>query len=369
VFLTLVGFIGVVSCGKFDVAIVSAKEDDDVKKLFSLSFYVLLLIVVLCFIAICIIYIFDLDFYKGEQVHSWFFFIIPSLIYLTGTQVFWMYNVRIKNFKKIAFIRIAETLTNGIVSVILFGMAAVGLLLGALAGQAISFFLLAIIIFKANPVNTFRFDWKVLKGTLKRYKDFPKINIPQGFLDMFQIGALILLISKYYGAEATGYYSLCLRVLQLPMKLIILPISHVFFAEASVLNRNGKSIYPFVKKTIIRTTFLLIAIPIILILFGPWIFSFVYSDKWIEAGVFARILSIWIFFDLIKAPIVQIASILGKQKQLLYFAILNSILFMLAIIIGYKMGFDVFGTLWLVTATQTFNAIIVILYILKISKT
>jgi len=59
VFLIIVGFIGIVSSGKFDVALVAAKDNKDAKKLFALSFIVLFALVLLCFIIINVIYLFD----------------------------------------------------------------------------------------------------------------------------------------------------------------------------------------------------------------------------------------------------------------------------------------------------------------------
>jgi O-antigen/teichoic acid export membrane protein len=368
VFLIIVGFIGIVSSGKFDVALVAAKDNKDAKKLFALSFIVLFALVLLCFIIINVIYLFDLNFYKGQPVRSWLYFILPSLIFLTGTQVFWMLNVRDKNFKQISYIRIAEALTNGGLQLVLFSLAANGLLIGTLVSQFISFIILAWIVKRNFGLSSFIFTFKELKETFIRYLIFPKINILQAFLDMFQMGMLVLLLAKYYGPEVTGYYSLCWRVLQLPMRLLILPVSHVFFAEASERFRNSGKIYSLVLNTIKKSFLMLVSIPIILLLIGPWLFSIVFGGNWREAGVYAQILSIWIFFDLLKAPIVQVASILGKQKQLLIIGIINSILFMIVIFIGSKLNLDIHNTLWLVSFSQAFMCIVMILFILKISR-
>jgi O-antigen/teichoic acid export membrane protein len=368
VFLILVSFIGIVSTGKFDVALVAARDNSDAKKLFSLSFLVLFAVVILCFIGISIIYLFDLNFYKGQPVRSWLYFILPSLVFLTGTQVFWMMNVRDKNFQQISYIRIAEAMTNGGLQLILFSLAANGLLIGTLVSQFISFIILAWIVRRNFGLSSFIFSFKELKETFMRYLVFPKINILQAFLDMFQVGMLVLLLAKYYGPEVTGYYSMCWRVLQLPMRLLILPVSHVFFAEASERFRNSGRIYTLVLNTIKKSFLMLVSIPIILIIIGPWLFSIIFGGNWREAGVYAQILSIWIFFDLIRAPIIQVTSILGKQKQLLILAILNSLLFLAVIFIGSKLNLDVHNTLWLVSFSQAFMCIVQIVFVLKISR-
>ena len=368
VFITIVGFISVLSSGKFDVALVAATDDKDSKKLFALSFLVLIGLSVICLIGITIIYLFDLNVYQGQAVHSWFYFIIPSMVFLTGTQVFWMLNVRDKNFNKISYVRIVEASTTGISCLLLFSLAAKGLLFGTLMGQMISFVLLAIIVFRNYPLSSFKFSSKELKETFIKYIEFPKINILQGFLDMFQMGLLVLLLSKYYNPEITGFYSQCMRVLQIPMRLLILPISHVFFAEASEQYRKNNSLYTLVKKTITKSFLYLLAVPLVLIAFGPFIFSTVFGSIWNEAGVYARILSFWIFFDLIRAPIVQIASIMNKQKQVLMLSIVNSIIFLTVTIIGIKLEFNVRNTLLFVSISQVVMNIVIILYILEMSR-
>ncbi len=368
VFLTLAGFINVVASGKFDVALVAAKTETDAKMLFNLSFIVLAIISVLSFLFIGFIFIFDLPVYEHQEVRTWLFYLLFSIVFLTGTQVFWMYNVRQKNFKKISYLRIVETLVTGVGSLAFMHLFSKGLLFGTLAGQAITFILLAIIIFNNTPLASFLFTRKELLETFRKYSSFPKINIPQGFLDMFQIGVLTLLLSKYYGAEATGYYALCSRVLQLPMRLIIQPIAQVFFAEASEQFRNNHSLFPLVKRTVKKSFYILIAIPVILILFGPTLFSLIFSSAWNEAGEYARILSLWIFFDLIRSPISQVASILGKQKQVLVMGIISALSFVLVMISASVYSLPIHTTLWLVTATQSAMCIAVIIYILKISK-
>ena len=368
IFLTIVGFITIVSAGKFDIALVATIDKNDTRKLFTLSFIVLAITTLLLFIAICIVYAFGIDIYKGQPVYSLYFYLLPALVFLTGTQIIWMLNVRDKNFRKISFVRIVETLANGLASLAFFGMAAKGLLFGALAGQFITFLILLIIFFKNHSISTFIFSWRELKDTFNRYRRFPKINIPQGFLDMFQMSALVLFLSKYYGAEVTGYYALCWRVLQLPMRLIVQPVANVFFAEASELNRNGNSIYPLVKKTLNKSLIVLSAIPVVLIALGPMIFTLVYSEKWVEAGVYAQILAVWIFFDLIRSPISQVASILGKQKQLLIIGLFNLILFSGIIVFGAELKFSVHSTLLMVSITQTLMCLVVIFYIIRISK-
>lgn len=366
VFISVMSFITVFSAGKFDVAIVAAKEDTDAKKLFSLSFFVLLIVSVCTLLVAFIIDFFNL--YQQSAISEWFYYLAPSVVFVSGFQICWMWNVRIKNFKKISFVRVAEPLTNGITSILFVGLAASGLLFATLLGQLISFALMLILIFYKYPFNGFIFSFKELKDTFNKFSIYPKVNIAQGFLEVFQMSSFVLLLDAFFNAAVTGFFALGMRVLQIPVRLLVLPISHVFFAEASEAHREGQSLYPLVKKTIVRTVFVALPLPIILMFMGPYLFGLVFGENWTVAGEYAKILAIWTFFDLIKAPIIQIAPILNKQKKILYYSILSSIVFVFAFLIGGWFFHNIETTLWLVTITQSIMTFILILFILKMSK-
>ncbi|MEO6882918.1 MAG: oligosaccharide flippase family protein [Bacteroidia bacterium] len=368
IFLSLISFITVLSTAKFDVAIVASSSNEDAQKLFSLSFFVLLLITIISSLVISIVYLFNLSFYKGTEVHNWLFFLIPSVVMLTGTQICWMWNVRNKNFKKIAFVRIVEAVFNGSISVLLVSMCAKGLLFGVLFGQLSCFLILLYIVFSTWNFSTFVFPFHELKKTFIRYIQFPKINVLQGFLEIFQVSSFVILLANSFNSTIVGLYALGMRVLQVPARLLVLPISHVFFAEASEIYRNGGSLYRIVKKTIYKTALVALPLPIILFIAGPILFSFVFGKNWAEAGEYARIFSFWIFFDLIKAPVIQVASIVGKQHYILIFSILTSIIFLISFLGSVALFHNITATLWIVSISQSIMTFFLILIILKISK-
>jgi O-antigen/teichoic acid export membrane protein len=72
----------------------------------------------------------------------------------------------------------------------------------------------------------------------------------------------------------------------------------------------------------------LIALPIfaLIVLFAPELFAFFFGNYWREAGVYAQILSPWIFLNFIVSPISGVYLIVGKQKQAIYFGFVDIIL-------------------------------------------
>src|SRR5436190_7023392 len=131
------------------------------------------------------------------------------------------------------------------------------------------------IIFR-DKFNRCFFRIKDLKEHATAYSDCPRYNILQGFADMFLLTGIVVIGANYFSASVMGLYALCMRVLQVPMGLIVRPIAHVFFSEASQVYRNGGDIFPLARQTALRTALFASVIPIVILAAGPFLFSVVF---------------------------------------------------------------------------------------------
>ena len=181
-----------------------------------------------------------LKYLEHPEIINWFYYLPLTLFFTAATQILWMWNVREKKFKDLSTLRIIEISSNGGFSIVLKSLGAVGLMLGTMASQLVSSLILGDRDIMRDKFNPFLFKKNNLKQNAKNYSEFPKFNILQGFSDMLLISAIVLVGSRYFSVYVMGLYALCMRVLQLPMGLIIRPIAHVFFAEASEKYRKDK---------------------------------------------------------------------------------------------------------------------------------
>ncbi|MFC2101092.1 hypothetical protein ACFLRZ_04600 [Bacteroidota bacterium] len=113
----------------------------------------------------------------------------------------------------------------------------------------------------------------------------------------------------------------------------------------------------------------LIALPIlvILILWGPVLFSFVFSADWKESGTYARILAPWIYLDFIRLSVSQFPIVIGKLKQMLIFSSSGSIIITISILIaGFLLNDIIFGFV-LLSASMSILIVIYISWIYFIS--
>lgn len=368
VFMSLVSFVVVASAGKYDIALVAAPDREDAQGLVSAGLYITICVALLALIGVWMIYFIPISFYNTNPVHKWFYIIPLSVILLSSFQVLWMWNVREKRFKNISFIRPLEALVNNTLCIILKGYNELGLIAGAITGQFVSFTIISGISLKKDGRKLFATPFKKIKAAALRYSEFPRVNILQGFVETLQMGLIVLVASNYFLPDEIGFYALCMRVLQAPSRLVTLPLAHVFFAEASQKYREGHSLHALVKRITYQAGKWLIAMPVVLILAGPFLFKAIFGPQWGEAGVYAAILSPWIFLDMLRGPVVQVASIIGKQKKILFISLIANAVLLVSLIFGIWYGLRFRSLLILISATQSLMSLYIINVIFKMAR-
>ena len=326
VYISFFSAIFVLANGKYDLAIVASQTLQESISLVKLCFFITLIVSSILLIVLFFFKFIIVRFIDKPELYNYFYFLPFSFFFASSVQVFWMWNVREKKFKDLSIVRILESTSNGTFSLALNMLSATGLFIGNIVSQVVSSSYLAIKVIRQHQIKIFSFNKKEMVSHALKYVDYPRYSIFQSFSDMFLLNGIVLIGSYFFKMEVLGYYALCMRVLQIPMSLIVKPISNVFFSEASELYREGGSFYQLTKKTIMMTAMFAVFIPVMMFLFGPFIFSFVFGVKWNEAGVYAQIFGVMIFFDLVRSPISQIPIITGKQKQVFRLSILSSII-------------------------------------------
>jgi len=186
---------------------------------------------------------------------------------------------------------------------------------------------------------------------------------------MFQSQSVVLLGTIWFQSAILGLYGFSMRILQVPLWLIMRPVSHVFFSRASEYYRENKPIFPLVSKTILTAFLLAIPFFLILVFFGADLFAFFFGEKWRQAGELATLLSLWMIVDLVRAPISQIPIVIGKQKYLLFGSAIGSLISAVAVIYsGIYYYNNMFMAFSIITASQTIYCLIVIFICVFLAK-
>lgn len=327
---------------KYEMAIPIAKSDNNAINVLALgliilSIYVFTLSFVFFFFGKKIINLFNV-----EELYD-YIWLIPLGVLLTGLyKVFMQWNFRIKGYKVISKTTINQSIFgNGIkISAGLMGMGPIGLILGNIIGQSAGLTVLAKPLRK-NSLLIKAINYKDIIWSFKRYKDFPIYNLPTYLLISLGNQTPIIFLTAYYGSAVVGFYGLAYTIVRLPMDLIGKSVGNVFFAESAKIGKNNPKKIKNLSNTLIKKLILIAVIPLVfLLLLGPQLFSFVFGENWYEAGVYAQIISVMLFFTLIFAPVSRIYEIFEKQRIRFYIDVVRIIMVMLVFLNSWFFDFN-----------------------------
>lgn len=201
----------------------------------------------------------------------------------------------------------------------------------------------------------------------KRYKRFPLTNSVQALSDAFQTNGIIYFVTYFFNVVYVGIYSFAMRILLVPMNFAGAAMAQVFYQQATETYNNHGDLTALVKNTIFKSALMALPVLIILLLFGPQLFSFVFGAKWTEAGVYASILAPWILLDFVRAPLSQVPIIVGKHNNLLIFSILSNVIIFGTMIYAGVVTRDLKTGLLLLTICQSVYNVALIAWIYSIS--
>lgn len=334
-FSSTAAIVSVVATARYELAIPLPKNEVDAKSVLRLSL-IICLIVALITLAGVVIYDLLAGNFKSNLFSLWFY-LLPISVFTSGVyNAFNYWSTRIKTFRMNSAGRIAMALVSSSLSIILgysiYGST--GLIIGLVSGQLISMIVLAS-PFIRNASHFFSgSSFESAKTQAKIYKSFFRVNSPHALLDSIQDNGVVYLLSYYFIDAITGWYSFAFRILKAPVGLIGSAFYQVFYQRISQVKNEGADLRPLVRGMYLKM--FLIGFPgfLILFLFTPDIFTFIFGLKWHEAGVIARVLIPWLFLNFIVSPVSCITLVCHKQKQAFYFTIGDSIIRVAALIIG-----------------------------------
>lgn len=365
--ITILAIFGPVMCGKYDLAIVTAKDEKEVMNLIvgsALFSLISLTIVTICY-----------EFYLLkhpeiiEEVGMFAYLLIVLLVISSITNILISYNNKNKEYKTISSVYVVRTLFQniGIVTFGILKMGAIGLLFAQILGSLFGLKKQGEHLYKRKFLLK---DVKFIdiKSVLFKYKKQPIYSMPAHFINSSSYSILNFFISGLFGLKFFGYYSMSYRILGLPLSLVSMNVSKVFFQRAQEEKENIGSY----NKTLINTTILLamISIPLVIILmtFGPSLFELIFGEGWNISGEFVRILAPMFGIRLIVSALTPALIISNKQNVDL---LVQSMFIICSIVCYFTTKFfnlEIYFFLTLITIFYSLIYVILYITIYRLSK-
>lgn len=309
-----VSILGVVATGRYEIAIMLPKENEEARVLLQVSVLVAFFIALIVSIPIFIWNVEVASFLGNEAIASWLY-LVPASVTLTGVyQALTYWNNRQKRFRNTAVSRVNQSLFQGIVQTAMgFSKVAGSLIWGQFFGIISStlYLLRKDSSYKKILQKT---EVSTLKQQMKKYQKFPKYGIIGGLCDAGATQMPVLMLTKFYSSTVTGMFSLTFRVLNMPTSIVSSAISQVLFQKVVEISHNEPE---NLNKYIIRMFFFLflVYLPAVPILFfwGDTLFAFVFGEEWGQAGIYAGYLVIAVAIRFAVSPL---SAVLGLEENI-----------------------------------------------------
>lgn len=343
-YASIVGIIGVIATGRYELAVVIAKSDEEANALVKLSLKIALILSgILMLVSLFLADVFT-DLLKEPGIKNWLYLVPVSVFLLAFYNTLNLLFTRNKSFKELSNARIIQSTSMG-ASNLIFGFVvtgAFGLVIGQFIGQLAS----VIYLFGSKGFSLTAFQ-NTEKGVSKKYAHFPLKNGVSGFLNIMANQLPVIFIGSFFGSAILGFYSLVLKVLNLPMSLIGKSFSQVYYQKIAEMQNDEQKQneeFSFVKNTTVKLLALGAVPTLLLFLFGEQLFGWVYGADWKTSG---QIASLFAFFYMIRFVYFAQSTYLIAKEKLGTELVLNLTLFslqMASIFVGYYVFNDFYLT-------------------------
>jgi len=314
-FVAISSIFGSIANGRYELAIMLPKKDEDAINIFALGFIITLVISLTLLISVILFHDYFVNILNNKDIGVWLYF-IPIAVFFTGLfNILNYFNNRKKYYKDIANATIIKSIITAVIqlSVGFFKGGVSGLISGQLISQMFANMRLFKNITKDRGLIEKISKVKIM-ALAKRYKDFPKFSMWASLINSLSHHLTNILISTFYDITTLGFYSLTQRLLAMPSGLIGGSISQVFFQQATKEKQETSTAIHTFNSTIKKL--LIIGIPSFGILFFivEDLFAFVFGEEWRMAGIYAKILIPFFLINFISSPLAIIMTVFEKQK-------------------------------------------------------
>jgi len=336
---SIAAIITVIASGKYEEAIIIAKDEHEIINITFLALF--------CSVLFCVFS------YVGLHLFSRLLIPIINTPSLTPSLQNWLYLAPIISFliiiynvfneqcvKKAAFSSLAiNKITNSTsinLSKFAFGSLKIsgGLIYGELLGRGLSALSCIFHWLKQNRKNFRYLSFREMRNLARVYIDFPKFAVPDQLVNAFTGNLPVFFLSSYFGNQVLGYYAMAMMVLAIPMTFLGQAIMDVLKSEASrsfEKKGNCREIYFKALKKIIPVAIIL---SLSVFYFLPNIFTFVLGNKWQKTGEFIQILYPSMLLNFVSMILMPVWIIAKKQKERLYWKLFYSLIMLIAVILG-----------------------------------
>jgi O-antigen/teichoic acid export membrane protein len=352
-YLGISAILGAVTTGRYEMAILLPKKDNDAVNVLGLSILVSMIVSSLIFLFLVIIKFSNKSILEHTVLGS-FIFLIPLSTLILGIYSSLNYwNNRRKNYNILSSGRIIYSLLVVLITIMLGFTILIngGLIFGTILGQGLAaIFLISIIIIREKSYLK-KINYTKIRLLSKRYFKFPKFLIAGHLMNTSSSQLPLILFSSYFISPVGGFFLLTQRVISLPISIISSSIGDVFRQQASLDYAQNKNCTELYLSTFRKLVFISI-IPFIAFYFSaPILFETVFGESWRKSGEFAQILVPMFFLQFVTSPLSNMFIIAEKQEL----DLLWQLFLFMSVLLSLSLGIFIFKDEFIAVALFSFS--------------
>lgn len=320
---SIVGLLMAVSAMSYPSSLVIASKGLEVNIIIIISLAVSVLSSLFFFITAFFLKEFFLGYVGLADIRIIFF--VPIAIF--GAVLFQILRnilIRYQKFKLISYNLVFTTVLFSLIKVVGAFFSVKYLVL--IVSFSVNYFIQALILLIRNKAffkcffNMAGVTLTETKAVFFKYIDFPKYRTPKTLTYLLGESLPIFFITKKYGVEVAGYYSLARLTLGAPISLIGQSVVDVVYSTVASKRDNALSI---LKRLYFFYAPIIITGALFLLFFSNDVFVFVFGDEWGPAGESSSVLSYWLLAFLLVRPLYACIPVYEMQKQEFHFEVFS----------------------------------------------
>ncbi len=316
--------LSIISTGRYEMAIILPKQHKVSLSLLYLSVFISVFFTFFIFFGLILFSQFKDIVFNNLSIPI-YFYLIPLMSFSQSLfSCFNCFSIRHQLFKELSIYKILYALMWLLFSV-LFKSMAYGLIFAFVFSQLISVLFLIIALMRKNLFTKLK-KQSLYKYIIFKYKSFPIYSTGTDLLSVLSGTAPVYLFGYFFSPAIVGYYALTERVLSAPCKLISSTVLDVFKQKSMESFHKFNNCRALFIKTAKTLSILAIFPFLILILFSPQLFNFIFGSAWKEAGVFSQVLAITYYLKFIINPLSYTYYMRQRLKEDFLMHVINLIL-------------------------------------------
>jgi lipopolysaccharide exporter len=336
----LVAFMGFASIStglRYEIAIVSADDDQEAGLLTCGSFLLSIPVAALCCMILLGMIRFGLLSY--DLLPNWSVPIIGCLLVIVQLFMslrYWF--VRRSDFSIIGQALIVQGIGRAVVPIIagFMSMGWMGLFMGEVAGRifGIRRMLRASLISLISIARDS--SWKMFFYMLRKYIQFPSVVLPSSLIDALGATLPFPIILYLYGSGKAGLFFMVVRLGTLPASFISASIADVLHSKFSKDYYNDPhTMRPFLVSTVKKLFMTGCCIYIPIAVLSPFLFGMIFGERWAPAGIVMTLLAPIGLLGMVVSPLSRILLVVNRMGIKLLADIVCLVLPFLGIFVSY----------------------------------